>query len=79
MKVVFNGILEKVSSGCNCKGKKSKFSYVKSKGFHLPSGVHKTFVEGKVEEVSDRDGAFLLKYSYVDANGVRRDVFSEVK
>lgn len=81
MKVVFNGVLEKrsVSSGCKCRGKRTTTtSFVTSKSYILPSGKVQTFVKDRPIEVSDRDGRFLLSYSYVDANGVKQETFSEV-
>lgn len=78
MKVVFNGLLEKQPhSGCNCKRKSTGYSFVQSRMYILPSGLQKTFYIGKVEEVSDRDGRFLLSYRTTDKNGTRQ-VFSEV-
>lgn len=80
MKVQFNGLLEKRSSGCPVCGqrRKSKHGYVTTKTFILPSGITKTFRVGKVEEVSDTDGNFLLSYNYDDVNGARRAVFEKV-
>ena len=78
MKIVFNGILEKRTRGCNCKGgSKSEYGFVSSKMYILPSGNTKTFYRGKVETVSDKDGEFLLSYRFQDANGYR-EVFSKV-
>ena len=46
----------------------------------LPSGQTKTFYVGKVEEVSDKDGQFLLSYNQApDLNGHSRDVFTKVE
>lgn len=79
MKIKFNGMMEKRSHGCNCRGKQTEYSFVLQRHFILPSGRSMTFFEGKVEEVSERDGKFLLSYSGIDVNGLRRDVFTEVK
>lgn len=81
MKVVFNGTVEKRTSGggCRCKGKVSGASYVKTKMYILPSGQSKTFFAGKVEEVSEQDGNFLLSYVYKDVNGDYRAVFTKVE
>lgn len=80
MKVVFNGTIEKRSSGgCNCKGKVSSSSFVSSKRYILPSGRSEQFVVGKPVEVSERDGNFLLSYIYKDANGDVRAVFRKVE
>lgn len=79
MKVVFNGLLEKRSKGCNCKKHgNSEYGYVSQKMYILPSGITKTFVVGKPEEVSPSDGNFLLQYKYPDANGAYREIFSKV-
>ena len=79
MRVVFNGVLEKHSSGCNCKGKKTDVSFVQSKMYILPSGKSIHFYMGKPETVSESDGRFLLSYVYTDVNGSQRAVFSEVE
>lgn len=80
MKVVFNGLLEKKVSGggCNCKRHSGDYAFVNSRMYILPSGQSKTFYKGKVEEVSDRDGEFLLSYNVVDVNG-KRQVFTKVE
>lgn len=79
MKVVFNGVMEKRTKGCNCKGRTSEVGFVKSKLYIMPSGQSKMFHLGKTEEVSEQDGRFLLSYVYSDANGSTRAIFSEVK
>lgn len=79
MTVVFNGTIEKKQSGCNCKGKVTSSSFVRSKMYILPSGRALTFVAGQPKEVSERDGQFLLSYVYKDANGDMRAVFSRVE
>jgi hypothetical protein len=80
MKVVFNGVLEKHRSGCNCKRvANTEYGFVSQKMYILPSGATKTFIVGKPEEVSEQDGAFLLAYKYVDVNGSYREVFSKVE
>ena len=79
MKVVFNGTVEKKQSGgCNCKGRISSSTFVRSKTYIMPSGKSQNFIIGKPVEVSERDGAFLLSYIYKDANGDLRAVFSKV-
>lgn len=79
MKIKFNGLIEKkVSGGCNCKRQSSGYSFVNSRMYILPSGQQKTFYVGKVEEVPDRDGQFLLSYSVKDSNGTRK-VFEKVE
>ena len=79
MKVVFNGVLEKKSKGCNCKGKTADASFVRTKMYILPSGKSMYFYLGKPEEVSEEDGNFLLSYIYKDINGDTRAVFSKVE
>lgn len=80
MKVVFNGTIEKKQSGgCNCKGKKSSSSFVRSKMYILPSGKTQNFIVGQPVEVSEKDGQFLLSYIYKDVNGDTRAVFSKVE
>lgn len=81
MKVVFNGVLETAKTGgCAVCGKRrvSTNNFVMKKDYILPSGLTKTFLVGKEEEVSDEDGRFLLSYTYQDANGLRK-AFEEVK
>ena len=80
MKVVFKGTIEKRSSGgCNCKGKVSSSTFVRSKFYILPSGRSHQFSIGQPVEVSDKDGEFLLSYIYADVNGDTRAVFSKVE
>lgn len=78
MKLVFNGFVETHTTGCGTCGKRrSEHQFVSTKSYILPSGVYKTFRVGKVEEVSDRDGRFLLSYVFTDENGTRA-AFTEV-
>ena len=80
MKVVFNGTVEKrTSGGCNCKGRTTSSSFVRSKMYILPSGKTQSFIVGKPVEVSEQDGEFLLSYIYKDANGDTRAIFSKVE
>ena len=80
MKVVFNGTIEKrASGGCNCKGKVTSSTFVRSKMYILPSGRTETFLVGQPIEVSEQDGRFLLSYVYKDVNGDTRAVFSKVE
>lgn len=75
MKVKFNGIYERKRKGCSSCGKRvrSSMGFVTSKMYILPSGRNKTFYVGRIEEVSDGDGRFLLSYNTEDAT-----VFEEV-
>ena len=80
MKIKFNGLLEKHTKGCNCKKVgNTEYGFVTQKAFFLPSGNQRVFIAGKVEEINERDGMFLLSYSYDDMNGARREVFSKVE
>ena len=80
MTVVFNGTIERRSSGgCNCKGKVTSSSFVRSKMYILPSGRTENFIAGQPKEVSQQDGEFLLSYVYKDVNGDSRAVFSKVE
>ena len=80
MTVVFNGTVEKRSSGgCKCKGKVTSSTFVRSKMYILPSGKSQQFIVGQPKEVSERDGEFLLSYVYKDVNGDLRAVFSKVE
>lgn len=81
MKIKFGGILEKKSGGCKPCGTKvvSKKVMATNKTYILPSGASKTFYIGRVEEVSEEDGRFLLGYTYKDGHGNTRNVFQEVK
>ena len=81
MKIKFNGILEKkVGGGCNCKKQSSDYGFVNSRMYILPSGVTKIFYLGRVEEVSERDGKFLLSYNQApDVNGHSREIFTLVE
>lgn len=80
MKVVFNGTIEKKQSGgCNCKGKVSSSSFIRSKMYIMPSGRSHNFIVGQPVEVSERDGQFLLSYIYKDVNGDLRAIFSKVE
>lgn len=80
MKVVFNGTIEKkTGGGCNCHGKHTSSSFVRSKMYILPSGRAENFIVGQPKEVSERDGEFLLSYIYKDVNGDLRAIFSKVE
>ena len=80
MKVVFNGVVEKrTSGGCNCKGKVTDATFVRNKMYIMPSGRTQQFYVGSPVEVSEGDGKFLLSYLYKDANGSYREVFSKVE
>lgn len=77
MRIKFNGIVEKRSKGCKCRGERSEMVFHSLKSYILPSGITKTFRTGKVEEVSEKDGQFLLSYQYTQ-DGVVKKVFEVV-
>lgn len=61
MKVKFNGVVEETRKGCKvCGGRSFNLQMVTHKTYYLPSGRQMTFRVGRVEEVSDADGEFLL-------------------
>ena len=81
MKIMFNGLLEKKRSGCPICGSKNNSTerdFVFMRTYILPSGITKTFRKGKVEEVADMDGDFLLSYRYLDKHGNEQKVFEVV-
>lgn len=80
MKIVFNGLVQHSTSGCVPCGHKrtSNYSYVTSRMYILPSGRTITFYQGKVEDVSDQDGAFLLQNGYTDKNGEYHNAFTRI-
>lgn len=73
MKLIFNGVLERKSGGCNCRRQGSQYGFTSQKMYILPSGACQTFITGQVTEVSDSDAEFLLSY-----NG-DREVFTKVE
>lgn len=64
MTVVFKGTYDRHKKGCKVCGAKSagRASFVSVRTYYLPSGMAKTFRVGKPENVSERDGKFLLQY-----------------
>lgn len=61
MRVRFLGFRGTSVSGCGGCGKKRVSSGVSLvKEYATPNGLRKTFVRGRVVEVSDSDGSFLL-------------------
>lgn len=80
MKIRFNGILLRTKEGCPVCGQKKTTdgSFKTLKTYILPSGVTKTFRAGRVEEVADMDGDFLLSYQYTDKEGNVKPVFEVV-
>lgn len=79
MKVRFNGLIEKRDKGCGvCGAKSTKMQFTVSKNYILPSGRCITFRAGRIEEVLDSDGEFLLGYKYKEPNGNVLPVFEEV-
>ena len=79
MKVRFNGLIEARKKGCGvCGGRSTEMQFTVSKIYILPSGRSVTFRAGRIEEVLDSDGAFLLGYKYKAPDGTVRPVFEEV-
>lgn len=74
-------MFEERESGCKPCGQRTvgKHIFATSRSFILPSGITKTFHIGEETDVSKMDGEFLLSYSYVDENGLKRDIFTEVE
>lgn len=61
MTVIFKGIKrEKPSRGCGCRKGSSGSRISTIKPFHLPSGSMVVFRVGKHQQVSEKDGNFLL-------------------
>lgn len=80
MKIRFTGVLEKRTGGCSrCGGGHTGQKFATAKTYILPSGITKTFIAGRAEEVSDRDAAFLLLYQYQTPDGEVRKVFEVVE
>jgi len=79
MKIKFNGIYQRESKGCPVCGKRSyNTNYAAIKTYILPSGITKTFRLGRVEEVSQMDGEFLLSYQSTDKEGNVHPAFEVV-
>lgn len=79
MKIMFNGIIEKTRKGCGaCGRRRTENQFLNHKTYILPSGQSKTFIAGRVEEVSERDGDFLLSYKYQTPEGETKNVFEVV-
>lgn len=78
MRIQFNGIIEKRTSGCKPCGRSDGGSqFITLKTYYLPSRVSKTFRAGVPETVSERDAQFLLQYKY-EIDGVVKNVFEVV-
>lgn len=79
MRIVFNGIIEKARKGCGACGKRrTENKFMASKTYILPSGITKTFIAGREEDVSEKDGNFLLQYKYQTPEGTVKNVFEVV-
>lgn len=79
MRIMFKGVVEKRRRGCHVCGKRAgSSSFTTMKTYILPSGITKTFRVGHAEEVSDKDGEFLLMYKYTDKDGQVQQVFEVV-
>ncbi len=80
MKVVFNGIMTTMETGCvPCgRGGGSRRGFKASEWLQLPSGAQREFHKGVPEEVSNYDGEWLLTLMYTDQNGMKQNEFSQV-
>ena len=81
MRIKFNGIKKQTQrGGCtSCRGRRTSFyAFEREKMIFFPTGVRKLFVAGRVYEVTDEDGLFLLEQGY-DLNGQRVFMFEQVK
>lgn len=79
MKIKFTGIIESRAKGCGACGKHhADRTFRTLKTYILPSGIIKTFFAGRVEEVSDGDGQFLLQFKYTTPQGEVKNVFEAV-
>lgn len=79
MKIRFLGSYGTKISGCNCRGgSHERRTLISRKTYGLPSGRVLNCVKGKVEEVSEADGLFLLANEYTDKNGTHKE-FERVK
>lgn len=76
MKLKFNGIVSRQSGGCRpCGTRKAGNSVLQTKKtFMLPSGKHLTFYAGRITEVTEDEGRFLLSF-----NDEHQTVFTEVE
>lgn len=78
MRIRFNGIIEQRSSGCKpCGRAKTEKGFSSFKDYFLPSGITKRFYRGRIEEVNDEDGEFLLDYKY-EVGGKTKNAFEVV-
>lgn len=73
MRIRFNGIVERHTTGCHsCGAHKTDLGFTMKKRYILPSGAAITFRVGCPVEVSDEDAEFLLSYKYTDSNGIHQ-------
>ena len=81
MYVRFKGIKKQARrSGCmSCGGRRtSNFEFQREKTIIFPTGARQLFVAGKVYEVTETDGLFLLKQGIM-FNGKKEQLFELVK
>ena len=81
MRIKFNGIKKQARRrGCpSCGGRRtSSYAFEREKMIFFPSGAKKLFVAGKIYEVTDEDGLFLLEQGY-GLNGQKTYMFEQVK
>lgn len=76
MKLKFNGIVGRQSGGCRpCGTRRAGHSVLQTKKtFILPSGKNRTFYAGRITEVTEDEGRFLLSF-----NDEHQMVFTEVE
>lgn len=80
--VKFNGYVTNTpSGGCVPCGQKrrSKRQYSTTITLNLPSGIMKTFVSGRVEEVTQQDFEYLMLYGSVTVGGEVKPVFEVIE
>lgn len=79
MKVVYNGTVDVQQRGCPVcgGGRKTHRVFQYTREYILPSGIRKKFRVGVPVEVDDRDGNFLLSYTYTTHEG-EKPVFTKL-
>lgn len=79
MRLRFNGAQAQKRTGCPvCGGRKTVDGVTFSKSYILPSGQAKIFTAGRIYEVSEKDGRFLLSYVFKEKDGTVRPSFEKV-
>jgi len=81
MRIKFNGIKKQARrGGCTSCGRRrtSSYDFEREKVIFFPTGARKLFVAGRVYDVTDEDGLFLLAQGY-DQNGQKIYMFEQVE